>query len=79
MSDGRGSPGSRCSIRCVDTPDTVLVRATVSLQGLPVGSTAVVSPRDPYISDLIESKILVPLESSETDDGDAVGPPVGEV
>lgn len=40
------------------------VRATVHLSGLPVGETALVDPKRPYIAELLDAAFLVPLESS---------------
>lgn len=42
-------------------PETILVRATVHLQGLTVGEEADVDPADPYIAELLEATFLVPL------------------
>lgn len=40
------------------------VRATVHLQGLQVGETALVDPKRPYIAELLDASFLVPVESS---------------
>lgn len=45
---------------------TILARATVHLQGLPVGATARVDPRDPYIAELLEATFLVPIAVEQT-------------
>lgn len=38
----------------------VEVRATVHLQRLQVGATALVDPNDPYVAELLEHRFLMP-------------------
>lgn len=45
-----------------DPVDLLLVRATVNLVDLPVGSTAFVDPTLPYIKECLEGNVLVPVE-----------------
>lgn len=43
------------------------VRATVHLQGLAAGRTALVDPDDRYIAELLEAEFLVPLAGGSPD------------
>lgn len=62
MSGAAPSPRGNTILQTMDEPDTVVVRATVNLPGLRVGSVVRVDSADPYIAGLIAATYLVPVE-----------------